>query len=299
MEKKRVVVTGGTGFVGQKLCAELAKTYEVAILARKKREQLPYRFFEWNTESIAPAEALEGAHAVIHLAGEPIAARRWSAEVKKRIFDSRVTGTQNLRLGIERCGKKPGVLLGTSAVGFYGSRGNETLTEASAPGSDFLAQVCQAWEQAYLPCTARTVLFRFGMVLGAGGALEKMLPPFRLGLGAALGDGQQWMSWIHIDDLVRMFLFTLEKEEVHGVWNATAPEPVTNLEFTKKLGQALNRPAFVKAPAFALKLALGEMAEVLLASQKALPVMARKEGFSFQFETLDSALRDVLAHWPR
>jgi uncharacterized protein (TIGR01777 family) len=199
---------------------------------------------------------------------------------------------------LSRLSARPRVLVCASAVGFYGSRGDQILTEASSPGTDFLARVVVGWEEAAQGAESlgmRVVRLRFGMVLGHGGALEKLLPPFRYGVGGKLGSGHQWMAWIHLEDAVNLILFALSYAAIRGAVNATAPHPVTNEEFTSRLAVALHRPAFFPVPAFALKLALGEMSEMVLASQRVLPTVAKSAGFRFQYPDLHTALENLLA----
>jgi uncharacterized protein (TIGR01777 family) len=294
-----VTLTGATGFLGQRLLASLVDGgHKVWTLGRKRPQSAPssVQFSEWNAEAEPPPESLAHADAVIHLAGEPVA-QRWTAEVKQRIRSSRVDGTRHLVNALAKQSRHPEVLVCGSAIGIYGSRGDEILTEASTPGSDFLAQVCVDWEQAALAAESlgvRVVLLRTGVVLGHGGALPKMLPPFRLGVGGRIGDGRQWMSWIHIEDEIRLILYAMERREVRGPVNATAPNPVTNEEFTRELASVLHRPAIFPVPAIALKLLFGEMAEVVLASQRVLPQSAPAAGFEFKYPELRPALRQIL-----
>lgn len=276
-----VGVTGAAGFLGTRLTAEL-----------KSRGHNAYRLTRNpSAESIAPA------HAVIHLAGEPVF-QRWTPEAKQRIYESRATGTRNVVSAMAKNPTHPSVLICASAIGIYGSRGDEILTENSSPGSDFLAQVVVEWEksaQAAESLGCRVVMLRFGIVLGKGGALGAMLLPFKLGVGGRIGSGKQWMSWIHISDATKLILFALENPEVRGPLNATSPHPVTNQEFTNDLGRVLHRPAIFPVPQFALKLLFGEMAGVLLGSQRVLPAAAQAAGFEFQYTELTPALADLLS----
>jgi uncharacterized protein len=296
-----VTVTGATGFLGQRLVEKLLETDStIHVLGRKwnASPQARVRFSEWNSlESEPPPASLSSADAVIHLAGEPVG-QRWNDVSKKRIVDSRVVGTRHLVNALSRLSARPRVLVCASAVGFYGSRGDQILTEASSPGTDFLARVVVGWEEAAQGAESlgmRVVRLRFGMVLGHGGALEKLLPPFRYGVGGKLGSGHQWMAWIHLEDAVNLILFALSYAAIRGAVNATAPHPVTNEEFTSRLAVALHRPAFFPVPAFALKLALGEMSEMVLASQRVLPTVAKSAGFRFQYPDLHTALENLLA----
>jgi uncharacterized protein len=297
-----ITVTGATGFVGAQLTRALLDSgHAVHALARKRPANLPasVAFSEWrSTEGEPPPESLTSADAVIHLAGEPVA-QRWTPEVKKRIYSSRVDGTRHLVNALSTESRRPQVLICASAIGIYGSRGDEVLTETSSPGDDFLALLVIDWEKAVMLAESlgiRVVRLRFGVVLGKdGGALAKMLPPFRLGLGGRLGNGRQWTSWIHIDDVINLILFTLANSGVHGPVNATAPEPVSNAEFTRELAAALHRPAILPVPTLALKLLFGEMAGMVLASQRVIPEAAQVAGFEFRYPKLGPALRRLVS----
>ncbi len=297
----RVTVTGGTGFVGGRLVKQLlAGGWDVQLLTRSLRSNLPpdAGAHVWDPQAEpAPAASLQGSNAVIHLIGEPVA-QRWSPEIKRRIRDSRVLSTRNLVQAIARMEERPEVLVSASAIGYYGSRGDEVLTEGSASGTDFLAEVSRGWEEEALAAEElglRVVRLRIGIVLGAeGGALERMLPPFRVGLGGPLGTGAQWMSWIHLDDLVGMMLFPLQYPHIRGVWNAVSPNPVTNQEFTDTLARMLKRPAIFRVPEFGLRLLFGEGSQALLGSQRVKPEAAEAAGFRFQYAGLHAALRHVL-----
>ncbi len=264
--------------IGQRLQQRLAAAGHTALVV--KRGAAP-----------PPCDAL------INLAGEPIA-QRWTAAAKIRIHDSRVEGTRRLVNALATESHRPRVLVCASAVGIYGSRGDEILTEKSPVGSGFLPNVVKEWEEAARlaePLGIRVVSLRFGVVLGHGGALGKLLLPFRLGAGGRLSSGRQWMSWIHVDDAVSLILFALDNPEFRGPVNATAPDPVTNDEFTRRLARALHRPAIFPVPAFALKLIFGEMSEVLLDSQRVLPAAAQAAGFTFRYTELSAALIHILA----
>lgn len=290
------LVTGATGFVGRRLCQLLSAPN---ILTRKP-EAAPAEFsdsacFRWNAESdLPPAEAFGGCEAIFHLAGEPVAEGRWTDAKKARIRDSRTQGTQRLVSALRSLESPPKVLVSASAVGYYGTRGDEGLDEKSPAGTGFLADVCREWETAALKAEefgVRVVTIRVGLVLGAqGGALARMLPLFKLCAGGPLGAGSQWMPWVHVDDLARLFVFAAENESLRGPVNGVGPDPVSNRDFTRALGRAVRRPAFVPAPAFGLRLALGEFADVLLASQRVLPRMAEEAGFEFRYKTIDAAL---------
>jgi len=297
----RALVTGATGFVGRKLLSRLQRpvvlSRDAAAGVRLGNE---VQVVAWDPQSEpAPAEAFTDVDVVFHLAGEPVAGGRWTAARKARIRDSRVVGTRNLADTIRRLARKPQVLVSASAIGYYGDRGDEVLDETAPPGGDFLSEVCVAWEreaQAVAEAGVRVVNVRLGVVLGRdGGALPRMLTPFRLGLGSPLGSGRQWMSWIHVQDVVGLMLLAAARGDLQGPLNAAAPQPATNREFTKALGRAVRRPTFLPAvPAGVLQLALGEMAVVLLASQRVTPRRAQAAGYTFEHPDLEEALRDVL-----
>jgi uncharacterized protein (TIGR01777 family) len=296
----RALITGATGFIGQRLLESIDEPVVLSRHADAARRKLgKAEVHEWDLMAgPPPAEAFQGVEAVFHLAGEPVAEGRWNVDKKRRIRDSRKIGTMNLVKRLEQLSERPPVLVSASAVGFYGSRGEEVLDESAPPSHDFLAEVCIAWEQAAQQAAGfgmRVVNPRIGIVLGSGGgALDKMLLPFKLGLGGRLASGKQWMPWIHLDDLVGLFLHAASHQEVSGPMNAVAPKPVTNREFTRRLASALHRPAIFPAPAAALKLAVGEFAEVLLASQRVVPRVAEQTGYVFQYPELAGALQAIL-----
>ncbi|MDX1962176.1 MAG: TIGR01777 family oxidoreductase, partial [Pirellulales bacterium] len=246
----------------------------------------------------APVAALDGADVVFHLAGESVAGGRWTSARKQAIRDTRVTGTNNLVAGLAKCAQKPRVLVSASAVGYYGDRGDEILNEQSPPASDYLAEVCLAWEEAALQAEKlgiRVVTARIGIVLGKnGGALAQMLPPFRWGVGGPLGNGKMWMPWVHIDDLAGLLLHAAEHEGISGAMNAVAPNAVRNAEFTKALAAALHRPAFLPIPYFGLRVLFGEFAKILFASQHVVPQVANQTGYEFLYPTIESALAEVI-----
>lgn len=292
-----ITLTGASGFIGSRLQSLLRdEGHSLRTLSRHGAGPLA-----WDPSAAPPSpEAFVSTDAVIHLAGEPVA-QRWSPEVKRRIRDSRILGTRHLVDTLASLPTRPTVLISASAVGYYGSRGDETLTESSAPGRGFLPQTCVEWEREAARAESlgiRSVLLRIGVVLGAGGALRQMLPPFRAGLGGPIAGGRMWMPWIHLDDLCRLALFCLEEESISGPVNATAPHPVRNAEFTAALGTALHRPAFFPVPEFALRLLYGEMAEVVLGSQRVVPERALSAGFRHSFEEIDGALHSILRPMP-
>lgn len=296
----KILVTGSTGLVGSMLVSSLkAQGQEVVRLVRSTPQEGGSEI-HWNPEkgTLRPKE-LEGFDGVVHLAGENLAEGRWTEEKKRRIRESRTQGTQLLSETLARLTEKPEVLVSASAVGFYGNRGDEILTEQSAAGEDFLAQVCRDWElatHAAAQSGVRVVNVRFGVIFsGEGGALKKMLLPFRMGVGGKLGDGKQYLSWIAIDDAVGAIEHALVNKSLRGAVNTVAPEPATNYEFTKTLGRVLSRPTIFPVPAFAARLAFGEMADAtLLASQRVEPLRLKETGYSFKFPQLEGALRHVL-----
>jgi uncharacterized protein (TIGR01777 family) len=300
----RALVTGATGFLGRRLLEKLDRPVVLSRNADKARAKLAAHQVEvlsWDSEhEPAPAAAFHGVDVVFHLAGDPVGEGRWTAAKKKRIRDSRELGTRNLVATLRQLPARPEVLISASAIGIYGDRGDEVLTETSPPGHDFLADVCQAWEREALAAEdfgMRVVTVRTGIVLGPkGGALQRMLLPFGLGLGSPLGSGQQFMSWIHREDWVELLLFAARESGLHGAVNATAPYPATNREFTNALGRALHRPTFFPpVPGFMLKLMFGEFGSILLQSQRCRPEKLLQAGFPFRFPELDSALDNVLA----
>ncbi|MGA3020284.1 MAG: TIGR01777 family oxidoreductase [Bryobacteraceae bacterium] len=296
----RIAITGASGLIGRRLLKTLAAAgHSLHVLSRHAGTNLPpgVRLSVWDsTRGEPPAESLQDVDAVVHLAGEPVA-QRWTADARQAIRESRVTGTRNLVQALAKLPRKPQVLVCASAVGYYGDRGDEILTESSSPGADTLAQLCIDWEkeaQAAEASGIRVVHVRTGLVLDArGGALPRMLPPFRMGVGGKLGSGRHWMSWIHLDDLAALFQFALANP-VSGPLNGVAPNPVINAGFTRALAAAVHRPAIFPVPAFALRLLFGEMSEILLASQRALPQAAERAGFRFRYPELAPALADVL-----
>ncbi|GJL77870.1 MAG: hypothetical protein NPINA01_08590 [Nitrospinaceae bacterium] len=301
----KVLVTGATGFVGNVLLKALnARGHEIAVLTRNPDEagsRLPVLcdIFPWNPEQAPPeANAFSGVDAVIHLAGENIAGGRWTQKRKERIKNSRILSTRHLVEAIGNLEHKPEVLVSSSAVGFYGGSGNGLLTEDHPPASCFLAEVCKEWEQEASKAESfnvRTVCLRTGMVLGKeGGAMKRMLPPFQMGLGGILENGKQWMSWIHVDDIAAMYIHAMETQSLKGVYNAVSPNPVTNLEFTKTLGKLVKRPTIFPIPELALKTIFGDMAQILMASQKVSADKISNTGFEFKYPDLQSALQQIV-----
>jgi len=303
----KIVITGATGFIGRKLVAQLlAEGHEVGALTRNletARTRLPVGCagYVWHPASGPDAAVIRNLDAIVHLAGEGVADRRWTPARKDAIRASRVLSTRALVGAITALPPeaRPRALISASAVGYYGDRGDEPLDEGSAPGDGFLAEVCQAWEHEALAAQhlgVRTGVVRIGVVLGAeGGVLQKMLPPFRLGLGGRLGTGRQWMSWIHADDLVNLFISVIGNANVGGAVNGVAPTPVTNAAFTAALGHVLHRPTVLAVPAVALRLALGEMSAILLASERVLPRAAERLGVTFRYPHIAGALADLCA----
>jgi uncharacterized protein (TIGR01777 family) len=299
----KIIVSGGTGFIGGRVVERFKRDdHYVAVYSRKpgleKRTGIGSYF--WDPLGAPPSEdSLENMNAVIHLAGEPVA-QRWNNKVKQRIRDSRVLGTRNLVAAIGRTRHKPTTLVSASAIGIYGDRADEKLTEESLTGDGFLADVCREWEAEADRATEhglRVVKLRIGFVLGRdGGALKEMLPAFRAGVAGRLGfSGKQWMPWIHVDDLCGLIHYAAMNENVSGVWNATAPNPVRNREFTRQMGIALHRPTLFPAPAPVLRVLFGELAEHMLDSVRVVPEAAEAAGFPFQYPTLAPALRNLLA----
>lgn len=300
----RVTVTGATGLIGTRLVAALARRGDdVTVLSRdpeRARERLGVGIeaAAWDPLGApAPAAALAGRDGVIHLAGEPVA-QRWSDAAKERIRTSRETGTANLVAGLRAAEPRPAVLVSASAVGYYGARGEEELDESAAPGEGFLSEVCVAWERAAQAAEAlgmRVAVVRTGVVLDpGGGALAKMLPPFKAGVGGPVAGGRQWMPWIHVDDLVGLYLAALDGAAWSGPLNGSGPEPVTNRDFSKALGRALHRPAVAPVPRLALRALYGEMEEIVTTGQRAVPQRPLAFGYRFAHPQLDEALRSAL-----
>ncbi len=297
----KILMTGGTGFIGKSLCqALLAQGHEVTVFSRQPEDRVRSlcgaSVGALSDLRSSPAEVRFDA--IINLAGEGIADRRWSEARKQQLWDSRIGVTGALIAFMAGMEVRPKVLLSGSAVGYYGNRGDTVLAESADPGEDFSHRLCAAWEREALRAEdlgLRTCIIRTGLVVGPGGGfLSRMLPMFKLGLGGPIGDGNQWMSWIHLDDHIGLTLRLLNESSASGIYNATAPNPVSNREFTRCLAQVLGRPAFLPAPAPLLRLALGEMAELLLGGQRVLPKRLMELGFEFRYPHLQEALEDAL-----
>ena len=299
----RVLITGGSGFVGQRLCRQLVeKGHEVQVVSRSPhqvRDRLPNNC---DIRDSAQAFIESPPDALVNLAGEPIAAKRWSDEQKAKLINSRVAATEQLVALCEQLKANgqplPKVMVSGSAMGYYGDQGKRVVTEKTMPNDEFAHRLCKQWEAAAKPIEAmgvRLAIVRIGLVLEAGGgSLEKMLPPFKLGLGGRFGSGEQFMPWIHRDDLVAAILFLIDQEGLSGAFNGSAPHPVTNATFTKTLASHLNRPAIFPVPAFVLKAGFGEMSRLLLTGADMRPARLEEAGFNFQYPTLDKALEAIL-----
>jgi hypothetical protein len=296
------VITGANGFIGSSLAAHLiAQGHRVTGLVRDvnaARAVLPgVEILPWGGATGEWREAIARSGVVVNLAGASLGGRRWNAAVKKVLRDSRIETTRLVVSAMRESGRRDMVLLSSSAVGYYGDGGDRLLIESDPPGSDFLSELCKEWETEARRAEeigARVALLRTGIVLGEGGALERMLPPFRLGLGGPLGSGRQWMSWIHRQDVVGMIAWAAGNAAAQGPVNVTAPNPATMRDFARTLGRVLHRPSLFPAPAFALRLLLGEFAEALLTGQRAIPREAQNRGFTWKYPDLEPALRSIL-----
>jgi len=289
-----VLVAGGTGFVGRRLCAALLARGDVVTVvtrdpaAAQARGMPGVGYRGW-------LPALDGYDAVVNLAGENIFGKRWNARVRQELRDSRILPTRRIVEALRAAEQPPAVLVNASAIGFYGDRGDELLPETAGPGGDTMATLCSAWEAEAARSPVRTVILRIGVVLGeGGGALSVMLPFFRLGLGGPIGFGRQWFSWIHADDLVALILCAIDEPAAHGPLNGVSPGPVRNAEFSRALGRALHRPAFFPVPPLALRLKFGQVAELLTGSQRCVPEAAQRLAFAFRYPEIGPALQQLL-----
>lgn len=301
----KIVVAGGSGFIGRNLCkALIQENHHVTVLTRSgARAQATLgplvTVAQWDAKTSGPWEsAVDGADALINLAGEPIAAGRWTAERKRLLFDSRVLATRLLVHAVERARAKPAVLVNASGIGYYGARNAMPVAEKTQAGTGFLAELCTAWEKAASEAEQvgiRVVLLRIGMVLGRdGGALAQMVPPFKMFLGGPVLPGYQWVSWVHTQDLVGLVRWAISNERVRGPVNAVAPDAVTMREFCRTVGRVLHRPSWLPVPAFALRLGLGELSTMLTTGQRVEPAAAQSGGYTFKHPSLGFALHDVL-----
>jgi uncharacterized protein len=304
----KVAIAGATGFVGSRLVKRLHKEgNRVLVLTRNitfaqkvfPSEAFPHVEIVGYTPTTSGSwqDAIAGCDGVVNLAGEPIAEERWTSERKREILNSRQLGTEKIVEAIAKANPKSRVLVNASAIGYYGTSEAAIFDESSSSGKDFLAQVCQAWEaeaQKVKDSSVRLVILRLGIVLGLGGALGKMITPFKLFAGGPIGSGRQWFSWIHVDDLVDLILQALTKSEIEGVYNATAPNPVRMAELSQTMGQVMNRPSWLPVPGFALEALLGDGAIVVLEGQQVLPKRTLEAGFRYQYPNLPSALKDIL-----
>jgi len=295
----RILISGASGLIGRALTAHLSGSGTEVVRLVRRPAQAPREVFWDPTARSLDASAIEGLDGVVHLAGENLAARRWSGPVKARIRDSRIAGTRLLSETLAGLDRPPRVLVSASGIGIYGDRGDERLTEESPAGRGFLAELARAWEGATEPARARgirVVAVRTGIVLSpAGGALGRMLPPFRFGLGGPIADGRAWWSWIALDDLVAIYQFALDRGDVDGPLNAVSPHPVRNLQLARTLGRVLGRPVWLPVPVLALRLAFGELADqALLASVRVEPARLERAGYRFRFPELEPALRHML-----
>ena len=295
-----LVVTGGTGFIGTTLCQTLAQRGHDLLLVTRAAAAQParrrLRYVSW--DEVERHMVLNDIHGIVHLAGEPLVGARWTARQKAQIQHSRVLTARHLVRAMSTTTKKPRVFISASAVGYYGPRDDEPLTESAPSGEGFLAEVCRAWEAEAQQAEAfdvRVVRLRMGVVLApGGGVLAKMVPPFRAFVGGPLGSGQQWMSWIHRDDVIGLIEWALTHANCTGAMNVTAPNPVTMREFCREVGRALHRPSWAPVPAFALRLLLGEMADMVLTGQRVVPEAAQRAGYAFRYPDLAPALAACL-----
>lgn len=301
-----ILITGATGLIGSELVRHFFKLgFNLVLVGRnqkklKKSFQIPCNFVEWDFKSQFPIECLQNVDHIIHLAGAPIAAKRWSRKVKKEIFDSRVISTSRLIEAVKSSQQKIKTIICSSAIGFYGDAGDAICTENSPVGKGFLGETAAAWENAFFDTGlkesgVRQVAVRTGIVLSlSGGAFSKMIAPFRIGLGGKIGSGTQWMSWIHIDDLVRLFETCVYNSAIIGPINGVSPTPIQNKHFTNQLNCFLKKPSFLSVPNIILRGILGEMSQLVLDSQRVVPTKALAQGFQFRFNTIDEVFKDLL-----
>ena len=302
---KKILITGATGLIGRELCKTLSsRGDELTIFStnvERAKAILPFakEVIEWKDYEKDYSAYFDGKNAVIHLAGANVAGKRWTVNYKNEIYDSRIRTTKNLVASIELCQNKPEVFISASAIGFYGDVENSALTEASPNGKDFLSDVCADWEKTSEQLETfnmRRVIVRTGIVLSTkDGALKKMLLPFRFYIGGPLGNGKQWFSWIHLADIISLYLFLIDNQNLKGIFNAVSPHPVQMKTFANTLGKVLCKPSFFPVPKFVLRLVLGESASAILASQKVLPAALLQAGFKFNYENLEAALNDLLS----
>lgn len=294
------LITGGTGFIGSALSSGFLSNGHNVVITSRHRDGLWYEdrgILKWRPPDLIPADIMSRINTVINLAGEPITSGRWTKARKDRILSSRIETTRAIVESMRAVKPVPGLLISASAIGYYGPRGGEYITEEGSPGEDFLAQVCKAWEEEALKAQdlgVRVVLLRIGIVLGPkGGALPRMALPFKLFLGGPIGSGRQWFSWIHMDDVVGIIRHIIENTTITGPVNLTAPQPVTNKEFSSALARVLNRPAWLPVPALLLRIALGELADILLTGQRVIPEKILKAGYKFKYQRIEEALRAI------
>jgi hypothetical protein len=292
----KILITGGTGFIGTPLSLELRNSKHTVVVTTRRRSDSKEKL-TWNPPDLIPLDVISNFDAVINLAGEPIAPGRWTKERKELILTSRTSTTRALVDSIKNAKKKPKALISASAIGYYGAHGDEHLTEDTAAANDFLADVCKQWEAEALRAKefgVRVVLVRIGGVLESdGGALPQMMVPFKFFLGGPLGSGKQWFSWVHRDDVVGIIKYALDNDNISGPVNATAPNPVTNTEFSAALGNALKRPSWLAVPGFIVKSTFGELGSVLLTGQRVFPEKALKAGYQFKYTAVKDALKAI------